>query len=156
MLDPVLVHKPGKLDDAERLAFQQHPVLGAQLVKHFLDYRRGHDYILYHHEHYDGTGYPTGSKGRAIPLGARIISIADAFDAMTSNRAYRRALVYEEAAAELRRCQGTQFDPELVDLFLSAVGPAELDRTAGQRLKTPPLVAAPTAGAAPQLTPAAA
>jgi hypothetical protein len=155
-LDPGLVHKPGKLSDEERRAFQQHPLLGARLVESFPDYRRGRDFILYHHEHYDGRGYPEGRKGQEIPLGARIIGIADAFDAMTSNRAYRRALSYEEAAAELRRCKGTQFDPELVELFLAAVPAEVLAQTQRERLATPPLARHPAATPAPSLRPATA
>jgi hypothetical protein len=153
-LDPGLVHKPGKLSDEERRAFQQHPLLGARLVENFPDYRRGRDFILYHHEHYDGRGYPEGRKGQEIPLGARIIGIADAFDAMTSNRAYRSALSYEEAAAELRRCKGTQFDPELVELFLAAVTPEVLAQTQRERLATPPLAPQPAAQQTPSLRPA--
>jgi putative two-component system response regulator len=71
-----------------------------------------------HHEHWDGAGYPDGLSGEAIPIGARIVAVVDAHDAMTHNRPYRDALSAEQASAELLRSRGTQFDPELVDLFL--------------------------------------
>jgi HD-GYP domain-containing protein (c-di-GMP phosphodiesterase class II) len=74
--------------------------------------------IRHHHEWYDGSGYPDGLKGGAIPLGARIISVADAYDTMTGKRPYKGPISHEEAAEELRRCSGTQFDPELVQAFI--------------------------------------
>jgi HD-GYP domain-containing protein (c-di-GMP phosphodiesterase class II) len=74
---------------------------------------------LYHHEHYDGSGYPLGLKGEAIPLDARILGVVDAFAAMTSARPYRDALSYEEALEELKKGAGTQFDPNLVEAFIS-------------------------------------
>ena len=77
--------------------------------------------ILYHHEHYDGTGYPEGLKGDNIPLEARILIIADAFDAMTSPRPYRDASSREKAIEELRRSASTQFDPELVEVFIGII-----------------------------------
>jgi len=83
--------------------------------------RQGQQLILCHHEHYNGNGYPRGLAGEQIPLGARIIAVADSFDAMTSDRPYRQALSYEEAIEELRRCAGTQFDPQVVKAFTMAV-----------------------------------
>lgn len=77
--------------------------------------------VLYHHEHYNGNGYPQGLKGHDIPLASRIIGIADAYDAMTEFRPYRKAFTKEEAVAELIRCKNTQFDPELVDIFVEKV-----------------------------------
>jgi HD-GYP domain-containing protein (c-di-GMP phosphodiesterase class II) len=74
--------------------------------------------ILHHHERWDGTGYPSGLKGEAIPIEARILAIADAFDAMTSPRPYRQALSYKKVLDELKRCAGAQFDPKLVEAFL--------------------------------------
>jgi HD-GYP domain-containing protein (c-di-GMP phosphodiesterase class II) len=79
------------------------------------------DWVLHHHERWDGSGYPAGLAGERIPLGARIIFVADAFDAMTSNRLYREPLGREAAYLEVERCQGTQFDPEVVQAFLAAV-----------------------------------
>jgi len=75
----------------------------------------------FHHERYDGTGYPNGLKGEEIPLNARIIGIADAFDAMTANRVYRKAMDKDYVIAELKRCSGTQFDPGLVDIMLELI-----------------------------------
>ena len=82
---------------------------------------------LYHHEKYDGTGYCHGLKGEEIPLDARIIGIADAFDAMTANRVYRKKLEFETVIAELKRCSGTQFDPKLVEVLLSLIEDGEID-----------------------------
>jgi HD-GYP domain-containing protein (c-di-GMP phosphodiesterase class II) len=79
------------------------------------------DWVLHHHERWDGYGYPDGLAGERIPLGARIIFVADAFDAMTSDRLYRAALSYEDAISELDRCAGSQFDPEVVNAFLARV-----------------------------------
>jgi HD-GYP domain-containing protein (c-di-GMP phosphodiesterase class II) len=77
--------------------------------------------VLHHHEHYDGTGYPTGLRGEDIPLEARILTIADAYDAITSMRPYRKQLTPQQALDELKSCAGTQFDPKLVDTFCKAV-----------------------------------
>ena len=82
---------------------------------------------LYHHEKYDGSGYCHGLKGEEIPLDARIIGIADAFDAMTANRVYRKQLDLDFVIAELKRCSGTQFDPKLVDILLALIDEGEID-----------------------------
>ena len=82
---------------------------------------------LYHHEKYDGTGYCHGLKGEEIPLEARIIGIADAFDAMTANRVYRRQLDLDFVISELKRCSGTQFDPKLVEIMLSLIEDGTID-----------------------------
>ena len=81
----------------------------------------------YHHERYDGSGYPDGKKGEEIPLHARIVSIADAYDAMRSDRIYRKGLDPETIHKELIRCKGTQFDPAMIDAFLDMAGSGELD-----------------------------
>jgi HD-GYP domain-containing protein (c-di-GMP phosphodiesterase class II) len=83
-------------------------------------------YVLYHHERWDGAGYPTGKAGEEIPLEARVLAVADAFDAMTSDRPYRRALSRAEALAEVERCAGTQFDPQISRVFLELFEEAEL------------------------------
>jgi HD-GYP domain-containing protein (c-di-GMP phosphodiesterase class II) len=80
------------------------------------------EWVLHHHERWDGRGYPHGLAGEEIPLGARIIFIADAYDAMTSDRAYRSRLTAHDAVAELERCAGTQFDPEIVAVFARELG----------------------------------
>ena len=79
------------------------------------------NYILSHHEHYDGSGYPKGLSGDKIPLLNRIMSVADSFDAMTNDRVYKKAMSKEEAFLELKNCSGSQFDPKIVDLFISEI-----------------------------------
>jgi HD-GYP domain-containing protein (c-di-GMP phosphodiesterase class II) len=86
-------------------------------------YRRACEYIRHHHERWDGDGYPDGLAGEQIPLGARIIAVADAFDAMTSDRPYRAALSRTAALEEVKRCAGAQFDPQVVEAFLASPAP---------------------------------
>ena len=86
--------------------------------------------MLYHHERWDGTGYPSGKVGEEIPLEARVLAIADAFDAMTSDRPYRRALTRDEALAEIDRCAGTQFDPRVAEVFVALFAETELPAAA--------------------------
>lgn len=112
-----VLRKVGPLTRAELGEIRVHPRAGAQLV---LPLRAAHSalpYVLFHHEWWDGTGYPIGLRGRAIPVEARLLGIADAFDAMTSPRPYRRALTTERALQEIEACAGTQFDPQLAQLF---------------------------------------
>jgi HD-GYP domain-containing protein (c-di-GMP phosphodiesterase class II) len=113
--------KPGALSSQERLELEQHPAIGADIVSRLEAYRQSIDTIRHHHERWDGTGYPDGLKGERIPLGSRIIAVADAFDAMTSDRVYRAALSIDVAIAELRKGRGTQFDPQIVDVFETAI-----------------------------------
>jgi putative nucleotidyltransferase with HDIG domain len=112
--------KPGELSDEERLEIEQHPAIGAEIVSRLEAYEQSVDTIRHHHERWDGSGYPDGLEGERIPLGARIIAVADAFDAMTSDRVYRAALPVDVALGELAKGRGTQFDPQIVDLFQSA------------------------------------
>ncbi|PRR69665.1 HD-GYP domain-containing protein [Neomoorella humiferrea] len=117
-VDDACLNKPGALTPEEWQAIRRHPVLGYRIIKKVT----GNQQIiaravLYHHERYDGRGYPRGLKGTAIPLEARILSVADCFDAMTTDRVYRQAMAPYEAVEELRRCAGSQFDPEIVDVF---------------------------------------
>ena len=122
--DPAL-SKPGPLDAAERKAMQEHPGIGADIVGRLEMYRACSAIVRHHHERWDGTGYPDGLGGEEIPLGARIIAVADAFDAMTSDRAYRRAMSEAQALAEVRRQSGSQFDPQVVVAFERVLaGPA--------------------------------
>ncbi len=117
---PQVLAKPGPLTLEEQEEIRRHPAAGAQLV---LPLRRFHDalpYVLFHHERWDGRGYPAGLRGRGIPLEARILAVADAFDAMISIRPYRRALSHEHAVAEVERGAGTQFDPVVAELFVDA------------------------------------
>ena len=112
--------KPGELSDEERQEIEQHAAIGAEIVSRLEAYKQSVDTIRHHHERWDGTGYPDGLQGERIPLGARIIAVADAFDAMTSDRVYRAALPLDVAFAELANGRGAQFDPQIVDLFQSA------------------------------------
>jgi len=110
--------KRGPLDDEEWRVMRTHPVIGAQIIAPIRFLRGAIDVIRYHHEWFDGSGYPEGLAGEQIPLAARIFSIADCFDAMTSDRPYRSALDIEVALDEIRSGAGRQFDPDVVDEFL--------------------------------------
>jgi putative nucleotidyltransferase with HDIG domain len=112
--------KPAELSDEERREIRQHAAIGAEIVSRLEAYKHSVDTIRHHHERWDGSGYPDGLEGERIPLGARIIAVADAFDAMTSDRVYRAALPVDVAFAELAKGRGTQFDPQIVDLFQAA------------------------------------
>jgi putative nucleotidyltransferase with HDIG domain len=111
------LNKPGKITKQEHEMFKDHTTMGKQIIEqiHFLS--EIVPLVYHHHENYDGTGYPAGLKADHIPLGARILAIADAYDAMTSDRPYRKALEQKDAIKELRRCAGMQFDPQLVEVF---------------------------------------
>ena len=114
--------KPGPLNETELARVREHPAVGAGIVRTVPAVNAAVPYVLYHHERWDGGGYPTGRAGRAIPLGARILAVADAFDAMTSERPYRHALGAEYALEEIERCSGSQFDPVVVRAFVAAWG----------------------------------
>lgn len=114
-----ILFKPGLLTDNERLEMQRHSEIGYRIAQSIPELSSISDLILKHHERWDGTGYPLGMKGRDIPLECRILAIIDAYDAMTNDRPYRRAMPVEDALAELGRNAGTQFDPELVSKFLN-------------------------------------
>lgn len=129
-LNSTVLHKPGPLDDRERLEVRRHPLAGARLIRPFASLRPALPYVLFHHEHWDGNGYPSGRSREQIPLGARILALADAFDAMTSNRPYRQALPVTSALAEVRECAGTQFDPSVVHAFLAAWAGGAFDQRA--------------------------
>jgi HD-GYP domain-containing protein (c-di-GMP phosphodiesterase class II) len=116
-----ILQKPGRLDASEFAALREHAERGFELL-HPLDVAPLDEWILHHHEHWDGTGYPHGLRGEEIPLGARIILVADAFDAITSDRCYRPAASVDHALDELRRCAGTQFDPTVVDALVRSLG----------------------------------
>jgi hypothetical protein len=115
--DAILL-KPGSLSDEERTLMQRHPSIGFAMIAHIPFLSRAAEVVLHHHEAFDGSGYPSGIAGERIPIGARIFAVVDAFDAMTSDRPYRRALSYSEALDEIARCSGTQFDPEVVATLL--------------------------------------
>ncbi|WP_077211790.1 HD-GYP domain-containing protein [Bacillus dakarensis] len=116
-----ILNKPGKLTNEEYNIIKTHPTIGYDIVKHISTFKENgiHDIVLYHHERYDGKGYPNGLKGEKIPLLSRIVAVADAFDAMSSMRVYRKELELDHILNEIRRNKGTQFDPHIVDVFLS-------------------------------------
>ncbi|MFH1577613.1 MAG: HD domain-containing phosphohydrolase [Candidatus Omnitrophota bacterium] len=115
--DEILL-KPGKLTEEEFVQIKLHSVKGEGIVKSLVFLREVSCLVRHHHERYDGRGYPDGICGQGIELGARILAVADAFDAMTSNRPYRKRLSLEQAIEELKRNRGLQFDPEITDHFL--------------------------------------
>lgn len=116
--DSILL-KPGKLDEEEWDCMKKHPQIGYDIISEIEFLEGCAEIVLAHHERYDGKGYPNGLKGEQIPLGARIFSVVDTLDAMTSDRPYRKALTFEVACAEIIRCRGTQFDPRVVEAFLT-------------------------------------
>ena len=116
-----VLHKQGRLTDAEFAIMKMHPATGADILARFPEYRRGRELVLAHHERIDGRGYPRGLAGDAIPLGARVIAVADSWDAMTSNRPYRTALDPHVAMAELLRGRGIQWDAAVVNSFAASM-----------------------------------
>ena len=125
-----VLRKAGRLTRTERALVQLHPELGAALLEDLEGLKPAAPLVLYHQERFDGRrdgsypGYPTGLAGEAIPLGARILAVVDAFDAMTSDRPYRRGFSPAAAVEELRREAGQQFDPRVVEAFLAVLGQA--------------------------------
>ena len=112
-----ILDKPAPLTPAEWRSVVQHPRIGQVILEHAAALRDAVPIILHHHERFGGHGYPYGLRANEIPLGARIVAIADAYDAMINDRPYKRAMSHDAAIAELRLHAGTQFDPELVALF---------------------------------------
>jgi HD-GYP domain-containing protein (c-di-GMP phosphodiesterase class II) len=122
-----LLRKSGPLSLDELAEIRTHPTKGAELVCPLRAARHALPYVLFHHERWDGDGYPLRIRGDAIPLEGRLLAVADAFDAMTSPRPYRSPLTHERALVELCSCAGTQFDPALAELFLEVWSePADL------------------------------
>ncbi len=115
-----ILNKPGRLDPEEYEEMQKHSALGGNIVKNVGMLAEGEKIVRHHHERFDGGGYPDGIKGEDIPEEARIICVADAFDAMTTDRPYRQAMMSEVAMEELTRCAGSQFDPRMVEAFIRA------------------------------------
>jgi putative nucleotidyltransferase with HDIG domain len=124
------LHKPGRLSPEEWDEMRRHPELGARILEH-ANLRDIASWVLAHHERVDGTGYPRRLAGAQIPPEARILAVADAYEAMTADRPYRRALGHAEARAELERCVGTQFDADVVAAFLGVLDAQERRRAAG-------------------------
>lgn len=113
-----VLNKPGKLTVEEFEMMKAHPEIGEQIIRGIDFLEALVPYVLYHHERYDGKGYPKGLSGEAIPIEGRLLAVADTFDAMTSSRPYRKQLDPERAIEEIKRCSGTQFDPNIVVVFL--------------------------------------
>jgi len=120
-IDENVLNKPGKLTDEEWKEIKRHPEIGYRILNTVNDMSDMANYVLKHHERWDGKGYPKGIKGDEIPIASRIITIADSYDAMTSERSYRRALPKEVAIGELQKNAGSQFDPELLGVFIEKV-----------------------------------
>jgi len=119
--------KPGKLTDAEMSQMRHHPLIGANILKPVAFPWPIAPIVRHHHEHYDGAGYPAGLKTEEIPILARVLTVADSFEAMVADRPYRRGRSQQEAMLELRRCSGTQFDPRIVDAFIDVLESSEHD-----------------------------
>ncbi|MCM3570120.1 HD-GYP domain-containing protein [Neobacillus mesonae] len=113
--------KPGRLTKEEYSIIKRHPVIGYEMIKHVSEFKEKGilEIVLHHHERYDGLGYPKGLVEEQIPLGARILAIADTYDAMTSKRIYRSEIDLESTLKEIEKNKGSQFDPEITDVFLS-------------------------------------
>lgn len=114
-----VLFKPGKLNEEETAQARRHPEYGWAILQSIPGFERMSLLVLHHHERYDGQGYPAGLAGEEIPLGSRIVAVVDAYDAMTSDRAYRKGLPYAEAIRRLHADMGSQFDPEVTKLFVS-------------------------------------
>jgi HD-GYP domain-containing protein (c-di-GMP phosphodiesterase class II) len=120
-IDSTILNKPGSLTEAEWEIIREHPAIGANLLRGIPFLERASELVLCHHERFDGGGYPNGLNGEAIPLGARLIAVADAFDTMTTDRSYRAALTVDHAVKELHDCSGGQFCPVAVKAFISGL-----------------------------------
>ncbi|MFC1969473.1 HD-GYP domain-containing protein [Chloroflexota bacterium] len=129
-IDPSIQNKPGKLDAEEYIQMRNHVNVAPDIVK-WLVSDDAVEIIRHHHDRYNGTGFEQTIRGEKIPLGARIIAVADSYDAMTSDRPYRKAMSVNEALAELERCNGSQFDPSVVRAFLKVVASESWDFVAG-------------------------
>lgn len=116
-----IVCKPDRLDDDEYAIIKEHPVVGTAILNNITDFPQLVIGARWHHERYDGTGYPDGIKGDKIPVEARIIAVADAYDAMTSKRSYRDGLPQEKVTEELKKARGTQLDPVFTDIMLAMI-----------------------------------
>ena len=125
-----ILNKPARLTDEEYAIMKSHVVRGAEILKDFTLIDHVVEGALHHHERYDGRGYPSGLKGEEIPLYGRIIGVADAFDAMTANRVYRKQMDFDYVLNEMRKGRGTQFDPQIVDILLQLVDEGDIDLNA--------------------------
>jgi PAS domain-containing protein len=123
-----ILNKPGRLTREEYAVIQRHSSIGYNALKDIGRFKDVAEYVLYHHEKYDGTGYPDGLSGEDIPLLSRILAVADVYEAITSNRVYRQAMSAEQAMETIVAGRGSQFDPQVVDAFLKALGEGDRAR----------------------------
>lgn len=135
-VDNEVLLKPGPLNEEERAHIMRHTHVGAAMLAHFSLFKAGASYVRGHHERWDGAGYPDGLKGEEIPFGARLISVVDSYDAMTSTRPYRTALPHHEAVRRLREGAGIQWDPRLVEAFLEMLARQDAAKPARGALPT--------------------
>ena len=130
-IDEKILNKSGKLDIDERKELERHPEAGWRILSSSSEFAKLAKFILHHHERWDGNGYPNKLTGENIPIESRIITVADAYDAMTSERSYKVAMSHEDAVKEIVRCSGTQFDPAIVDVFVNQLVPNRYFREEG-------------------------
>jgi hypothetical protein len=143
-IDPAVLTKPGKLDDDEWIEMKRHPGFGADVIARFAAYPEGYRLVRHHHEAWDGTGYPDGVAGEAIPFGARILAVADTFDALTSDRPYRKGMGFDRAVSILQEGAGKQWDARIVDALVAHL--AEAGRPAATAETAPATAALAAAG----------
>ncbi len=132
MISEHILGKPGKLTDQETYIIQQHPEMGERIVGQVEFLRETKAFIRHHHERFDGLGYPDGLSGESIPVEARIIFIAEVFDAIRSNSSYQKIRSLKEAIAEMEAGAGTQFDPQILDIFIENVRKGSINRLGAQ------------------------
>lgn len=120
-IDDRILNKPGKLNDEEWKIMKKHSEIGYRITMSSPGLQSIANYILTHHERWDGKGYPQGLKGEEIPLPSRILAVVDAYDAMTEDRVYRKAMSHDQALREIKKCAGTQFDPHIVNIFVQSM-----------------------------------
>ncbi|MBC7349447.1 MAG: HD-GYP domain-containing protein [Candidatus Aminicenantes bacterium] len=130
-----ILQKKGPLTEEEMEIIKYHPLIGFAMIEEFSFLQGAAEIVLFHHERFDGTGYPFGLQGEEIPLSARLFSLADTIDAITSDRPYRRSRSFEQALEEVKVCSGTQFDPRLVEITLS-IHPDRWKKTKEKILKS--------------------
>ena len=131
-----ILNKPGHLDEEEFEAVKKHPLIASTILEPIEELKTVIDDIKYHHEYYNGMGYPSGLKGEDIPIGARILMVADSYDAMISERSYHKAMTKEESIKELSRCAGTQFDPNIAEIFIEILKDEDSDKKDKRRRVT--------------------
>jgi putative nucleotidyltransferase with HDIG domain len=132
-----VLNKPAPLTPEERTLMESHAERGAEVLRRYKDFARGVEIVLHHHEAWDGSGYPHRLKGTEIPFGARVMAVADSYDAMTSDRPYRRGMPVARAAGILREGRGRQWDQQVVDAFLRTIA-AQLEQPARPALQVVP------------------